>query len=351
MIRTLIVDDSAVTRKLLRRILESDPEIQVIGEAHDGETALCRVAELKPDIVTMDIQMPGMDGFETTRRLMETFPVPIVIVSGIYRPADIDMSFEALDAGALAALPKPLGIDHPRHAQMVHKLIRTVKLMSEITVIRRVNRKRSSSRRTETTSPPPPTPRQPVRMIAIGASTGGPPAIRKLLAGLSPDITVPIVMVQHIADGFTRGLVDWLSQTTPLRVFVATHNEYALPGHCYVAPEGFHLNIEDGDHLILDSSPPDHNLRPSVASLFRSVARHYKDRAIGVLLTGMGRDGAAELKLMKENGAITICQDHETSVVHGMPGEAIKIGAATHVRPIEEIAPLLNRYVAPRKEP
>ena len=260
------------------------------------------------------------------------------------------MSFEALDAGALAALPKPPGVDHPRHAQMVHRLVRTVKLMSEITVIRRVPRKRSSSRPAKTPPSPPATRRRPVRMIAIGASTGGPPALRELLAGLSPDITAPVVVVQHIADGFTRGLVDWLSQTTPLRVFVATHNEYALPGRCYVAPEGFHLNIEEDGHLVLDSSAPDHNLRPSVASLFRSVARHYKDRAVGVLLTGMGRDGAAELMLMKEQGAITICQDQETSVVHGMPGEAIRIGAATHVLPIDKIAPLLNRYVATGKD-
>ena len=344
MIRALIVDDSAVVRKLLQRILENDPEIKVIGEAGDGASALQRVAELKPDIVTMDIQMPGMDGFETTRRLMETSPLPIVIVSSCYRPSDVDMTFKALDTGALAALQKPLGIGHPRHAEMARELVRTVKLMSEILVVRRTSRVRDVPER-KVPEPELGAGRR-VRMVAIGASTGGPPALREILASLSPDFAAPVVVVQHIAAGFTRGLVDWLSHTSRLRVYVATHNEYALPGRCYIAPEGFHLNIENGGHLILDASPPEHSLRPAVAALFRSVARHYRDEAIGVLLTGMGRDGAAELKLMKAQGAMTICQDRASSVIHGMPGEAVRIGAATHVLALSEIAPLLNRCVA-----
>jgi two-component system chemotaxis response regulator CheB len=339
MIRTLIVDDSAVVRKLLRKILESDPEIEVVGEAGDGAVALERVAELKPDIVTMDIQMPGMDGFEATRQLMANAPLPIVIVSSSYRPSDVDMTFRALNTGALTALEKPPGFADPRHEKLARELVRTVKLMSEILVVRRVSPPSRPVDRPVAKA----VPQAKVRIIAMGASTGGPPALRQILSVLSPDLAAPVVVVQHIAAGFTRGLVDWLNNTSKMRVYVATHREYALPGRCYIAPEDFHLNIEKNGHLVLDSSPPERSLRPAVAPLFRSVVRCYGAEAIGVLLTGMGRDGAAELKLMKDQGAMTICQDRESSVVYGMPGEAARIGAATHVLPLSQIAPHINR--------
>jgi len=351
MIKTLIVDDSAVVRKLLRRILEEEPDIRVVGEAENSDEAMRGVERLKPDVVTMDIRMPGADGFEATRRIMETCPVPIVIVSASYRPSDVQMSFKALDAGALAALPKPPGIGDARHEQMARDLVRSVRLMSEITVVRRTNNGNVRAQRpVAPVSVPPVAKSRDIQMIAVGASTGGPPALRQLLEQLSPDLRVPIVVVQHISSGFTRGFADWLDQTSSLRVHVATHNEYALPGRCYVAPDGFHLNVENGKRLVFDSSPPDHGLRPSVASLFSSVAREYGARAIGVLLTGMGRDGASELKVMKERGAITICQDEESSVVHGMPGVAIRVGAATHVLALSEIAPFLNKIVGDKKE-
>jgi two-component system chemotaxis response regulator CheB len=277
---------------------------------------------------------------------METAPVPIVIVSASYRPADVEMTFRALDAGALAVLPKPSGIEHPCHDQMARELVRTVKLMSEIVVVRRAQR--ASAAPVTARAGPRAAPRQ-VRVIAMGASTGGPPALREILASLSPDLAAPVLVVQHIAPGFTRGFADWLNLTSRLRVHVATHNEYALPGCCYVAAEGFHLNIENGGRLILDSSPAMHGLRPSVSALFRSVGRQFGGAAIGVLLTGMGVDGAAELKVMREQGAVTICQDRQSCIVHGMPGEAIRLGAATHVRALNEIAPLLNEYAASEK--
>ncbi len=347
MIRALIVDDSAVVRKLLRKILESDPEIEVVGEASDGRVALERVSELRPDIVTMDIQMPVMDGFEATRRLMAESPLPIVIVSSSYRPSDVDMTFRALNAGALTALQKPPGPADPNHERLARELVRTVKLMSEIMVVRR------TSDRRPLVSPPPSkaAPRPDVRVVAVGASTGGPPALRQLLDELSPDLTAPVLVVQHMAAGFTCGMVDWLDRTSRLRVTLAKDGEYALPGCCYVAPEGVHLKIAADGRLILDASPPERNLCPSVGALFRSIAQHYGHKALGVLLTGMGRDGAAELKLMKDKGAITICQDRESSVVHGMPGEAVRLGGATHVLPMDQIAAMINTYATPSKEP
>jgi len=176
-----------------------------------------------------------------------------------------------------------------------------------------------------------------IRVVAVGASTGGPPVLQGILAALPRDFPVPVLLVQHIAPGFTQGFADWLAQSSSLPVQVGVHGQPALPGHVYVAPDSFHMAIAAQGRIRLNPDEPENGLRPSVSHLFRSVAHTYGPRAIGVLLTGMGKDGALELKLMKEQGAVTIAQDRDTSVVHGMPGEAIKLGGATYVLPPEKI--------------
>ncbi len=339
MIKVLVVEDSPVVREFLVHVLSADPDILVVGTAHDGEQALEAVRRLAPDVVTMDIHMPRLDGIEATRRIMENDPVPIVIVSGSSDPKEVATTFRAMAAGALAVLPRPAGIGHPEHEATVRELVRTVKLMSEVRVVRRWPRARQDA----LPVPPPAVGPAPARLraVAIGASTGGPPVLQAMLAALPKDFPAPILIVQHMAAGFIQGFVDWLAQSAKIPVHLASQGETLLPGHVYVAPDGVQMKVGRGDRIVLASDPPDQGLRPSVAALFRSLAAVYGGEAAACLLTGMGRDGAAELKLLRDQGAITFAQDQESSVVHGMPGAAIRLDAASFVLPPEKIAAAL----------
>lgn len=347
MIKVLVVEDSAVVRDLLVHILNSDPEVQVVATASNGGEALQAVEQNKPDLITMDIHMPGMDGFDATRRIMERRPTPIVIVSGTPDIRGKVMVFRAMEAGALAVLPVAEGIGHPAHAETAAELIRTVKLMSEVKVVRRWARPRlEPSTPAASLGPVSLSTRPEIAVVAIGASTGGPQALQCIVSGLPRDFPAPILVVQHIATGFIDGFANWLGQYSRLPVRVGAHGEAILPGHIYVAPDGYHMKAGSYQRILLGAEEPENGLRPSVASLFRSVATFYGCNAAGVLLSGMGKDGAYELKLMKEQGAMTIAQNMESSVVHGMPGEAIKLGAATYVLPPEKIACMLGTLVA-----
>ena len=337
-IRVLIVEDSVVVRELLVRILESDPAICVAGCARDGAEAVAKLAETKPDVVTMDIHMPRMDGIEATRKIMETHPVPIIIVSASCDPNDVTQSFRALEAGAVALIEKPPGVGAPGHGDAARKLIETVKAMAEVRVVKRWTRERMAAR-------PAPARRVEavdIELVAIGASTGGPPALHTILAALPKPFPVPIVIVQHIAGGFVQGLADWLSQTTGATVRLASDGEQARPGHVYLASDGCHLRFAKRGRISCADDEPENGLRPAVSCLFRSIAEVYGKRAVGVLLTGMGRDGAAELKRMRDCGAVTIAQDKASAVVNGMPGAAVELDAAAHVCAPAEIAALLR---------
>ena len=349
MVRVLVVEDSPVVREFLLRILGTDPEIEVVGTAETGEEALEAVERLRPDIVTMDVHMPKMNGFDTTRRIMETRPTPIVIVSGTLDVAETTSVFRAIEAGALAVLPRPSGIGHPEHQQSAADFVQTVKLMSEVKVVRRwphLRLGKTPSMASLSTEIQPRTAQTEIQLIAIGASTGGPPALRMILSGLPKDFSPPILIVQHIATGFTQGFVEWLAQSSNLPVQLPAHGQRVVPGRVYVAPDGFHMTVGIDGRLSLNMEEPENGLRPSVSCLFRSVAQAYGRSAIGVLLTGMGKDGALELKLLRERGGVTIAQDKETSVVHGMPGEAIRLGGATYILPPEKISNMLTAIVA-----
>lgn len=342
MIKVLIVEDSPVIQEFLVHILTADPQIQVIGVAHNGEEALEVVQQKRPDVITMDINMPKMDGFAATRKIMETYPVPTVIVSGSVDVNEVAITFRAMEAGALAIVARPAGIGHPNYAATARELVQTVKLMSEIKVVRRWPRVRS-----EPLVPTPKVQKAPtiIEVVAVGASTGGPVALQTILSGLPKDFCVPILIVQHIAAGFVHGFAAWLAQSTGFPVHVAADGQSLLPGQVYVAPDGFHMRVGRGRRITLSQEEPENGLRPSIDHLFRSVAQVFGPNAIGVLLTGMGKDGAEELKVMKEQGAVTLVQDEESSVVPGMPGEAIKREAATYVLPPDKLAALLASLV------
>lgn len=349
LIKVLVVEDSPVVREFLVYILGSDPGIRVVGTANNGEEALEAVKLYRPDVITMDIHMPKMDGLEATRRIMETEPVPIVIVSGSADPHENTKTFRAMEAGALAVLRRPDGIGQPNHENTARELVQTVKLMSEVKVVRRW----PQSRR-EPVLPPSaqvllgkPT-RVPgkipakIKVIALGASTGGPPVLQTILAMLPKDFPLPVLIVQHMASGFITSFVEWLAQSSSLPVHVAMHGELILPGHIYVAPDECQMKVAHGGKIVLTQDVPENGLCPSVSYLFRSLAAVYGGDAVAGLLTGMGRDGAEELRLLKEKGAITFAQDKESSVVHGMPGEAIKLDAATFILAPDKIAAVLT---------
>jgi two-component system, chemotaxis family, protein-glutamate methylesterase/glutaminase len=340
MIRVLVVEDSATAREFLLQILSSDPAIEVVGTAETGEEAIEAVERTRPDIITMDVHMPKMNGFDATRRIMETNPTPIVIVSSAADATDTAKAFRAIESGAVAVLRKPSGVGHPDHEQTVSELIRAIKIMSEVRVVRRWPRYRSVETLPAvsiTTEFPLQGIQTQIRIVAIGASTGGPPVLQTILAGLPRNFPVPVLIVQHMAAGFTQGFVEWLAQTSSLPIHIPTQGELVLPGHAYAAPDGLQMTVSADGRVQLKADEPENGLRPSVSCLFRSVAKAYGHAAAGVLLTGMGKDGAAELKLMKEHGAVTIAQDQDTSVVHGMPGEAIRLGGATYVLPPDKI--------------
>lgn len=344
-IKVLVAEDSSAIRLFLVHLLESDPEICVIGAVADGQAALDFVNQNPPDVVLMDIHMPRMDGFEATRLIMQTQAVPIVICSATANVKDVIISFQAMEAGAVACIEKPPGRDHERFEAMAATLLDTVKLMSAVKVVRRWARPRPAPVAQQV----PPVQGQrasaQIEMIGIGASTGGPPVLQTIFAGLPKDFSVPILVVQHIASGFLHGMGEWLSQTTGLRVQTGAHGICPLPGHVYLAPDDFHMGIDTGGHIVLTREAPENHLRPAVSFLFRSLAKSYGANALGVLLTGMGRDGAQELKTMKDRGAITIAQDFDSSIVHGMPAEAIALGGATHVLPAEAIAGALIGFI------
>jgi two-component system chemotaxis response regulator CheB len=336
-IKVLIVDDSRVTRDLLAHIIGGAKGIEVFGVANDGQSALELLASAvqRPDVVVMDIHMPNLDGFETTRRIMETQPLPIIICTATADPQELAIAFRSMEAGAVACIEKPVSPTSPDFAARSENLLQNVRLMSEVKVVRRWPRPRLA---VAGGAAPQTRPNEAARFVGIGASTGGPPVLQTVLSSLPKDFPVPLLIVQHIARGFLPGLVEWLNETTSLHVHIAAHAAVALPGHAYIAPDDFHLGVSAGNRLLLAREEAESGLRPAVSYLFRSLAQTCGGNVIGVLLTGMGKDGAQELKQLKDLGAFTIAQDRDSSVVHGMPGAAIALGAATQVLSADRIA-------------
>lgn len=344
MITVLIVEDSPVIAEFLSAVLGSDPAIRVVGVAPDGEAAVEAARRLRPAVITMDIHMPRVDGFDATRRIMETCPTPIVIVSGNVAADAGHDDVRAVAAGAVATVARPTGIGHPDHAASAQRLIDMVKLMSEVKVVRRWPRSGAVHR-------PPVAPAlsetgRSVAVIAIGASTGGPLVLQSILGALPANLPVPVLIVQHMAPGFVQSFVEWLQQSTGFPVRLASDGEPMLPGQAYVAPDGAHLGVQNlglrqGARLRLSDGPPECGVKPAVSFLFRSLAATMAPHVAAVLLTGMGRDGVDELKRLKQAGALTIAQDEKSSVVFGMPGQAVEAGAVSHVLPPDGIAELL----------
>lgn len=341
----LLVEDSPVALAILQRLLASSPEVKVVGTARNGKDALELIPKVQPAVICTDLHMKEMDGLEFTKQVMANNPRPILVISTSVQKEDTKTIFQLLEAGAVDVFPKPstgLPSDYERAKR---ELISKIKVLSGVRVFTR-RQQQNGSLRGEV--PPTLDPlRQilnittPIRMVTIGASTGGPQALRTILAQLPVNFPVAVICTQHISEGFLQGLVDWLDSECQLKVKIAQVGELPLPGTIYFAPDRNHLELDPQGRFTYSTSPPVDGHRPSVTVTFKSVANFYGRATAGILLTGMGRDGAAGMHTIAQAGGITIAQDEKSCVVFGMPKEAIALGAVRHILPIQEIAPLL----------
>lgn len=334
-----MVDDSLVCREMIKQILESSSAIEVVGTARDGREAVEMVGTLKPSIVTMDVHMPKMGGIAATEEIMAYNPTPILIVSTSVNEQGTSSAFDALKAGALDVLKKPEPQIWSDLAVIGDELIRKVKLLHKVRVITHLRGRKS---RPAGTAAAPAKRKVHYRVVSIGSSTGGPLALFRILSKLPADFPVGMVVAQHIADGFIGGLVEWLDAACRLTVREASEGDEVLKGQVLVAPTGRHMCIEAGRVMLLEPRPTD-IYKPSVDMLFSSIAKCYGREAVGVILTGIGTDGAGGMRLLSEAGAMTIAQDEKTCTVFGMPKAAIELQAADAILSIDLIADELLR--------
>jgi len=349
-IRVVIIDDSPTVRNFLVSIL-TEAGMSVLATGQDGEDAVRLVKELKPDVITMDIRMPNMDGLEATRRIMREQPTPIVIVTGSMRYQDEDLTFRAMRAGALAVVNKP-GLSDLATCE---KVVQTVQTMAGVHVIHhwgktqavpqkdKAGLEKDISRLVDISRYPD------LKVVGIASSTGGPSALASVLSDLPPDYPFPIVVVQHVSPGFTSGLVEWLGSVTKMPVDVATHGDRLKPGTIVFAPDDYHIQANQRGEIELSHAPAYKGLRPSANPMFESLAQNYGKKSMGIILTGMGDDGAIGMEALHRAGGLTIAQDKHSCVVYGMPHEAVIRSAIDAQMNLEEIALLLKRIGDARK--
>ncbi|AFY81992.1 chemotaxis-specific protein-glutamate methyltransferase CheB [Oscillatoria acuminata] len=386
-IRVLLVEDSPVALMIFKRLLGSTPEIEIVGTAKTGIEGLELIPQVHPQVICTDLNMPKMDGLEFTKEVMAKFPCPILVVSSSVQAEDTLTVFNLLKAGAVDVFPKPRQGVMGNFDAIRHELISKIKVLAGVTVFT-LHRRGAANRETQRVSPrvvppkntgkilipeqkrvdpvvqtvkipasyspAPPVPAalspnlptgagsfQGVKIVAIGASTGGPQALHTILCQLPPKFPVPVICVQHISEGFLKGLVDWLGSECQLPVKIAPAGERPEPGIIYFPPEQKHLEFDSQGRFLYSSMGPVSGHRPSVTVTFNAVAKFYRRAALGILLTGMGRDGADGMLELFKQGGITIAQNESSCVVFGMPREAIALSAAQYILPISEIAPLL----------
>jgi two-component system chemotaxis response regulator CheB len=324
-------------------MINSAPDMHTVGLAKDGLEAVQMTHELHPDVILMDLIMPRMDGLEATSEIMHAVPTPIVLITASLSLHETGIAFRALSLGALAVQRKPVGPAHAEHATEAALLLNKLRLMADVQVIRHRKDRVASL----TTSPTPPKEAlmmsAPAEVVGIVSSTGGPAALVAIIQGLPPDFPIPVVIVQHISPEFVDSLRMWIARTAALTVTIARPGDQPRPGSVYLAPGGKHLRLNRSHRFELDENPRAVYHIPSGDVFLESIGNNYGKRAIGIVLTGIGDDGARGLKVMSDAGAFTIAQDEATSVVYGMPKAAVALGGVRQVLPLPDIAPALAR--------
>lgn len=344
-IRVLVVDDSALIRRIISDILNHDADIEVAGTAANGQLAVARTRELNPDLITLDVDMPVMDGYTALKQIMAEMPRPVIMLSGLTQ-AGAGLTFKCLEAGALDYIPKPLVKGADGLKEMAAEMVAKVKAVHQ-----QCSGRKMTPRGMRPTAPALPTSvcgSVADRVVAIGISTGGPSALADIFPTI-PENFPPVLVVQHMPKEFTRAFAERLNKLTKLKVKEAADGDVLLPGTAFIGPGDRHMTVARAGttvRIVLRDADKVDGHRPSATVMFKSIAPVYGRRAIGVIMTGMGRDGVDGLKELKAQGAPIVGQDRETSIVYGMPGIAAKEGVVDHVAPlngiIRKITALLN---------
>ncbi|MFA5800884.1 MAG: chemotaxis-specific protein-glutamate methyltransferase CheB [Thermoleophilia bacterium] len=344
-IRVLVADDSSTVRLMLCRMLESDSSIKVVGTASNGREAVEQVAMLKPDMVTMDVNMPVMDGLAAIEHIMAYNPLPVLVVSSVVDKQNTSNAAKALGAGAVDVISKPEPKSVEEFNEVAADLRAKIKLLSRVRVITHPRARLLSSDSKTHLEVVKDTDAGFRKIIAIGSSTGGPQALQRILCSLPEDLNAGVVIVQHIAKGFTEGLVEWLSHTCKMAIKIGVNGQLIRPGEITIAPDEIHMIVTSGGRIGLVEKHISGPHKPSADVLLESVADVYGSNAIGVILTGMGRDGAQGIKAIHERGGHTIAQDENTSVIFSMAKEAIKLGGVEKVSPLTEISNIIVSFI------
>jgi len=341
-IRVLVVDDSALMRKILTKMLSEADDIELVGTAMDGSFALKKVEDLRPDVVTLDLDMPNVDGLTALKQIVDRLQIPVVLVSA-HTEKGASITFEALSAGAVDFVTKPQRLLSTPLDALGATLIEKIRVAAGVKIHRFDARPRTS--REPTPVPTSSVPNGSHHLVVIGASTGGPHALSYVLPQIRADFPAALLIVQHMPEGFTTMFAKHLSDLSTIKVKEAADGDPVVPGQALVAPGGSHLSvqqIQSAPTVVLTRSSPVQGMRPSVDVLFRSAGEIYGGRTVGLVMTGMGEDGAEGIEIIRKAGGHTIAQDRATSVVFGMPKAAIDRRAVQKVLPLSEIGPYLN---------
>ena len=349
-IKVFLVEDSPVALTILQRVLNTASEIQIVGTATNGVIALEQIPRLKPDIICTDLLMGKMDGLELTKQLMAVHPIPILVISEVVTDNDTKKIGQLIEAGVLDVFPKPKTGFIQDYEKQQQALVQKIKLLSGVKVF---SKKIKSSFPTQIGDQAPIpfkinndlSSNKRHNIVTIGVSTGGPKALQTILPKLPSNFPLPIVCIQHISEGFLDSLIDWLSKESLLKIKIAENGELPLPGIVYFAPEKYHLELDSQGRFMHSDAPAINNHRPSITTTFTSIAQFHGKNTIGILLTGMGRDGALGMEYIHRMGGMTIAQDEATSIIFGMPKEAIDLGVVKQVLPLPKIASFLMELV------
>jgi two-component system, chemotaxis family, protein-glutamate methylesterase/glutaminase len=335
-IKVLLVEDSPIALELLKRLLTDSSEVEIVGTAQNGQEALALIPTVNPDVICTDLHMAPIDGLELTKQVMAKFPRPILVISNSVREDDTNNIFGLLQAGAVDIFPKPTSSEYADYALVQPRLIAKIKMLSQVTVKARTQSSEFKSDRSGNLART-----NALRAIAIGASTGGPQAIHKIITSLPANFPIPIICAQHIGDGFLTGLISWLKEDSQLQVKIAQMGETPVPKTVYFAPERAHLEFDDRGKFIYSNFTTSTGTCPSIDTLFQAVARTYGSASASILLTGTGTDGVIGTQVIQAAGGTTIAQDEHSCLIFGMSKLAIASGRVEQILGLSEIAPFL----------